>query len=193
MTRLSDGPFSEEALSWKKWFHTTEEKKEPIYVTRAAGESMYTCLWMFWGSWIDDFSPKWIFIYFLLHDWVNTFRLQTGLRWGNIFSGTDKEVYDRKYVSVCMRGHFISEKTNNIFICSLVLFPNCPTRPPCQELMVGCVWRARTVCLNVKTIRSRRLQGPGQQENSGIRTRTVCRFVFENTTGSNTFPNELHY
>lgn len=134
-----------------------------------------------------------LFIYFLLHDWVNTFRLQTGLRWGNIFSGTDKEVYDRKYVSVCMRGHFISEKTNNIFICSLVLFPNCPTRPPCQELMVGCVWRARTVCLNVKTIRSRRLQGPGQQENSGIRTRTVCRFVFENTTGSNTFPNELHY
>lgn len=82
----------------------------------------------FWGPEFMTFPQNGnIFCIFLLQKWVNTFSLQTGLRWGKVFSGTDKEVYDRKYVFVCMRGHFISKETNNTFICSLVLFPNCPT------------------------------------------------------------------
>lgn len=47
----------------------------------------------------------------------------------------------------------------NIFICSLVLFPNCIT----TALSIAHGWmHLKSVCLNIKTIRSRMLWGPHQ-------------------------------
>lgn len=105
----------------------------------------------FWGPEFMTFPQNgylfcFVFFYCFKIEWIHLGYKQD---WDEVFSGTDNELFDRKCVFVCMRAHFISKETNNIFICSLVLFPNCPTstspsrahgwmRPKSQDCLFKC-------------------------------------------------------
>lgn len=129
-----------------------------IYVYMPVDVFEVLSLWLFSQN-------GYLFCFCCLRDWVNTF-YNTKVPFRIEFRLTVSVVLIRRFkigsVFLYVWEDILSvKKQKHLYLFITFFSPPASPRPPCQELMVECVRRARAVCLNVKTIRSRMLQGHG--------------------------------